>query len=153
MKTIYLDMNIYNRPFDDQSQIRIRMESLAVNVIFQKVGAKELKLVWSFILDYENSLNPYEHIRIEIEKLSLLASEIIMLNEVIENRAKIYESKGIKPRDALHLACSVESGAEYFITCDDRIIKKQGELSLDIIIINPIEFIVSAEEKRNGIFD
>ncbi len=27
---IYLDINIYNRPFDDQSQVRIRLETIAI---------------------------------------------------------------------------------------------------------------------------
>ena len=28
MKKIYLDMNIYNRPYDDQTQPRIKMETI-----------------------------------------------------------------------------------------------------------------------------
>jgi len=32
--TFYLDMNIYNRPFDDQSQMRIRLETMAITMIF-----------------------------------------------------------------------------------------------------------------------
>ena len=64
MEKVYLDMNIYNRPFDDQSQIRIKLETIAVFAILQMVKMGKLKLVWSFILDYENSLNPYDDIRL-----------------------------------------------------------------------------------------
>lgn len=64
---IYLDMNIYNRPFDDQSQVRIRLETIAIFSIFQKVKNKEFKLLWSFMLEYENSLNPYADVKQEIE--------------------------------------------------------------------------------------
>lgn len=66
MKKIYLDVNIYNRPFDDQSQVRIRLETIAIFSIMQKIKSKELSLIWSFIIDYENSLNPYDDIRQEV---------------------------------------------------------------------------------------
>ncbi|MFZ3091880.1 MAG: PIN domain-containing protein [Nitrospirota bacterium] len=33
------------------------------------------------------------------------------------------ESKGVKPRDALHIACALEAGADYFLTCDDKLIR------------------------------
>lgn len=54
---VYLDMNVYNRPFDDQTQVRIRLETIAVFAIFYMIRVQDLSLVWSFILDYENSLN------------------------------------------------------------------------------------------------
>jgi predicted nucleic acid-binding protein len=146
MKKIYLDMNIYNRPFDDQSQVRIRMESLAIFAILHRIKMRQLRLVWSFILDYENSLNPYEDIRIEIEKLACLASESVIATETIRTMAKEYERKGIKPRDALHLACAIISGATYFITCDDRIVKKQQDLGVSIQLVNPIYFTLQMEE-------
>ncbi|MDR1811691.1 MAG: hypothetical protein LBQ87_02590, partial [Candidatus Fibromonas sp.] len=57
---IYLDNCCYNRPFDDQSDIIIRLETEAKLFIQQKVKENALELVWSFILDYENSRNPFE---------------------------------------------------------------------------------------------
>ena len=57
---IYLDMNIYNRQFDDQSQIKIKLETLAIELIFSLIEMNKIKVVWSSILSYENSLNPYE---------------------------------------------------------------------------------------------
>jgi hypothetical protein len=153
MKKVYLDMNIYNRPFDDQSQTRIKLETIAVFAIFQMIKTGKLKLVWSFILDYENSLNPYDDIRLEIGNIAFLASEHIMASELIRTMAKIYESKGLKPRDALHLACAVKSGSEYLITCDDRIIKKYPSLGLSVKIMNPIQFILETEEKGYGTYE
>jgi hypothetical protein len=34
---IYFDMNIYNRMFDDQSQRRIRLETLAIDMRFMRM--------------------------------------------------------------------------------------------------------------------
>jgi predicted nucleic acid-binding protein len=141
MKKIYLDMNIYNRPYDDQTQPRIKMETIAVFAILHRIRAREISLVWSFMLDYENSLNPDETIRIENDHLGELASEYVLATEIVRSQAKTYEPKGIKPRDALHLACAVISGAEYFLTCDDRLLKKQRKLHVALKILNPIDFI------------
>lgn len=47
---LYLDMNVYNRIFDDQNQIKIRFETMAVDVIFELVEKRIHKLVWSFML-------------------------------------------------------------------------------------------------------
>jgi hypothetical protein len=43
---------------DDQNQLRIRLETAAVEGIFELAEGGALELAWSFMLDYENSLNP-----------------------------------------------------------------------------------------------
>ena len=53
-----MDNCCFNRPFDDQSQIRIRLEAESKLFIQQKVLEKKIELVWSYILDYENSVIP-----------------------------------------------------------------------------------------------
>jgi predicted nucleic acid-binding protein len=42
----------------------------------------------------------------------------------VADRAQSYVDQGIKPLDALHLACAVEGRADYFCTCDDRLLKR-----------------------------
>lgn len=51
---IYLDNCCFNRPFDDQSQIRIRLESEAKLKIQEEIQAGNFKMVWSYIIDHEN---------------------------------------------------------------------------------------------------
>ena len=51
MKHLYLDMNIYNRPHDDQMQPRIKMETVAVFAILSQIRAGEFSLIWSFMMD------------------------------------------------------------------------------------------------------
>ena len=63
-------MNIYNRCFDDQSQLRIRLETAAIEGIFVLAEGGASELVWSFMLDYENSLNPQEERKEWAELLS-----------------------------------------------------------------------------------
>ena len=54
---IYLDNCCFNRPFDDQKQIKLRLESEAKLFIQDKIIRNEVKLVWSYILDTDYVLN------------------------------------------------------------------------------------------------
>lgn len=56
---IYMDNCCFNRPFDDQSQLRIKLESEAKLKIQEEIRAGRLEMVWSYIIDYENSKNPF----------------------------------------------------------------------------------------------
>jgi hypothetical protein len=71
-------MNIYNRCFDDQSQLRIRLETGAIEGIFDLAENGGLELVWSFMLDYENSLNPQDERKEWAELLSQLCIHTIV---------------------------------------------------------------------------
>jgi len=42
---LYFDMNIYNRIFDDQSQMRIRFESMAIDILFELIEKGNYELV------------------------------------------------------------------------------------------------------------
>lgn len=145
MSKIYLDMNIYNRPFDDQTQVRIRLETIAIFSILQRIKNGDFSLLWSFMIDYENSLNPYNNIRSEIWMASSIANETITPDESVLAIARSFEAKGIKSRDALHLACALKGEAEYFLTCDDKLIKRASELGINLNIMNPLRFVEDLE--------
>jgi hypothetical protein len=85
---IYLDNCCYNRPFDDQNDIVVRIEAEAKLFIQQKVKEKSLELIWSFVLDYENSRNPFEDKRERISLWRDLSSEDCTLSKFIKNKAK-----------------------------------------------------------------
>ena len=57
---IYIDNCCFNRPFDDQSQIRIRLESEAKLRIQDDIIEGKFEFVWSYILEAENKANPFE---------------------------------------------------------------------------------------------
>jgi predicted nucleic acid-binding protein len=53
---------------------------------------------------------------------------------------------GLKPVDALHVACAIELNCDYFLTVDKSILKKATDISA-IKIKNPIDFIIEWEAK------
>jgi hypothetical protein len=58
-----LDNYCYNRPFDDQTQLIVNLETEAVLYIHEEIRKGKIELVWSYILDMENDDNPYEQKR------------------------------------------------------------------------------------------
>ncbi|RQD68254.1 MAG: PIN domain-containing protein [Tindallia sp. MSAO_Bac2] len=146
---IYFDMNIYNRLFDDQEQLRIRFESMAIDILFELVEKGKYKLMWSFMLDYENSRNPYVERRLHIDSISSLCDNVIKPNDRIKELAKdVVKRTNAREKDALHLASAIFEGCNYFITCDDKFIKtiakneqNMNELLNGIILYNPIDFL------------
>ena len=149
MTRIYLDTSIYNRPFDDRTQPKIFLETQAVILILQMVEAKLIELVSSSVLEYENSRNPYAIKQRFMNQYLQIAIMRQQVNEPIRQRAEQLELQGIKPIDALHVACAEAANSNYFITCDKRLINRCQELT--IVTLNPIDFIVEIEdENRNN---
>lgn len=149
---LYCDMNVYNRCFDDQSQIRIRLETAAIEAIFALAEGRNLTLVWSFMLEYENSLNPHGDRREGVGLLSRLCSETVKPSPAIMALGRrIVKGSKLKPRDALHLACADNGRCDYLVTCDDGLVKifhrKRSALKLNIKAVNPVEFIRREGEK------
>ena len=145
MIKIYLDICCFNRPYDNQTQLKIELETKAKLFVQNLVYTNKLALVWSYILDYENSKNIHVQKLSAIQKWQTLAVEDINeTNEIIE-KSKIIQNMGIKNADSLHLACAISSKCDYFITVDKRVLKYKCD---EINIIDPIEFIEIWEELK-----
>jgi hypothetical protein len=63
---LYLDLNCFNRPFDDQEQPRIATETAAVFSILQSVTEGADQLAWSDVLAFENARHPRPDRGVEI---------------------------------------------------------------------------------------
>jgi len=137
---VYLDTSTLNRIFDNQSQARIYLEATSVLVIFSLIEKQIVDIVSSDILLFENSKNPYNERNIFVGSVLKMAKSFQALNTKILKRAQELETDGIKGLDALHLACAEGLNVDYFITCDDKIIKKYcGKIEIK----TPVEFITN----------
>ncbi|MBI4685727.1 MAG: PIN domain protein [Nitrospirae bacterium] len=137
---IYLDNCCFNRPFDDQSQIRIRIETEAKLKIQEEVRSGKIQLIWSYILDYENNRNPYIERKVRINGWKKYALQDIEENPEVLKTANLLNQIGIQKIDSLHISCAVFSKCDYFLTTDDKILQKADQI--DYIKINdPIGFI------------
>ena len=115
---LYLDNCCFNRPFDDQTQLKIHLESQAKLAVQDMIINQKHSLVWSYMLEYENSQNPFEIRKDSIVKWKDIADTYVEENENILAVAEELLSKGIKAKDAIHIACAAETHCDYFLTTD-----------------------------------
>ncbi|MEW6387194.1 MAG: hypothetical protein AB1491_06735 [Thermodesulfobacteriota bacterium] len=142
MDLIYLDYNCFQRSFDEPRRIRIQMEALACQEIFLRAQASEIILVWSFMHEDETIICPFPERKYEVFRLATLCRTRLGPEEEIHHRAKLFQKNGkLSAKDAVHLACADFINANYFLTCDDKLIKKATRLKLEIKIMNPVDYL------------
>ena len=137
---VYLDNCCYNRPFDDQNQLKVLIESLAKLSIQQQMRDGTLEYVWSSVLDFEISKSRFVDRTIQIKPWEHRAVIKVLVDDSIRHRAKEFEAIGDKPIDALHVACAESANCDWFFTTDKDLIKKAKGISV-IRIANPVDFI------------
>jgi predicted nucleic acid-binding protein len=140
VKNIYFDVCSLCRPFDDQSFLRIRLETNAVNLILAKVHSKTFQLMASPVHFYEISSITDLSERIQVEML--LENEAKLVNAELKSvqlRTEELLGKGFGLADAAHVAFAESCGAD-FISCDDRLVKKCVKNNINVWAGSPIIF-------------
>ena len=135
---IYLDNCSLNRPFDDQRQLRVSLETQAKLFIQALVVKGDIELLWSYMSELENRKNPFENKQLSIASFSLHAIDFVKRSDLVSEKADQFAAQGLKDADAIHLACAIEGGADFLITTDDKVLKFP---SSDVQIVDPITFI------------
>ncbi len=145
---IYLDNCCYNRPYDDQTQVRIHIEAEAKLYIQNMVKQGKLELVTSYMLDIENSANHSATKRASINDFMKLYETLYVTVEQAEEinllAAEIVKT-GVKTKDAVHVACAIFARCDYFISTDDRLLKYKDER---VQLVSPCEFIRLYKEEE-----
>jgi predicted nucleic acid-binding protein len=140
---IYLDICTFNRQFDDQNQLRIKLETEAKLFIQQGIIAGHHELVWSYVLEYENNQNKFDDRRNAIYDWKKIAKIHCTENDKIIEYAEKLNALSIRTKDALHIACGVFTDSDYFITTDKHLFNLRFN---DIRIINSLTFLNEVEE-------
>ena len=139
---IYLDTCSLQRPLDDRSQLRIRMEAEAILAILGLCETGALRMVSSEALELEVAKNPLPQRRVFAVETMKLADEVVEINDIIVNRAKLLEQQGFKGMDALHIAAAESGNVEFFCSCDDRLVRRAKSLvDLTLRFGTPLELL------------
>ena len=136
---VYLDNCCYNRPFDDQAQVKVLLETIAKLDIQQKMRDGELEFVWSSVLDFEIGKSRFIDRAMQILPWANGAVTRVLVDDATRQRAKYFESVGVKPVDALHVACAETAACDWFFTTDNGLIKK-AKAHTPMRVANPVEF-------------
>ncbi len=141
---VYLDNCCFNRPFDDQDTLTVRMETEAKLQVQSMIKSGALDLGWSYVLDFENAANPFEERRKEIQRWRELADQQVKETPDILSDMREAITAGLKPLDALHMACAVALSCEVFLTVDKNILRKISVFK-GMRVLNPIDFAMEKE--------
>lgn len=145
---IYLDNCCYNRPYDDQSQLMVSIETQCKLWIQKMIREGSYELVSSYMLRYECINSPFiDWKRAIIQFIDKYADYIVDVDRknLIEERAQDIMSTGIKFKDACHVASAIFAGCDYFISTDKRLLRYKSE---EIKLVSPVEFL---EEVRKSL--
>jgi hypothetical protein len=125
---IYLDMCSIQRPLDTKTPPRIAVEAEAVLGVLTLCETGQVELMTSETLQFELDRNPHPVRKTYAFDVLAKATVSIQTDPQIEEQARTFRTKGIKPLDALHLASAVVAKADYFCTCDDPFLKRAKAL-------------------------
>jgi predicted nucleic acid-binding protein len=144
---IYLDLCAIQRPLDSPNQVRIALEAEAVLgiIAFCDTGQAELLSSEALLYEGEQSSLPIrrEHTIAVLSK----AENVIIVTEKEKLRAEKLMTFGIKPLDALHVALAETGNADYFCTCDDRLLHNAKQVkSLMVKVVSPIDLVQEIEK-------
>jgi hypothetical protein len=139
---VYLDICCLKRPFDDQRQPRIRMESEAILALLA-LPAGQIEFVRSKAHDVENDQNPLLWRAARVRDWLASQMAIDTPAEALLTRTRELLPLGFGPFDALHLASAEFAMASVFLTVDDRLISAATRSSalLKVGVREPVGFL------------
>jgi predicted nucleic acid-binding protein len=141
---IYLDVCCLNRPFDDQTQDRIHLEAEAILTILNHSRTASWNVIGSDAIDYEISKMPDNDKRLMVQILSTIHDAHVRVDAGVERRAVELKRAGLKPMDALHVACAEKGKAEILLTTDDNLLSKalKNQRTLKVRVENPLRWVM-----------
>ena len=137
---VYLDNCCYNRPFDDQSQPKIALETAAKLLVQAQMRSGAIEYAWSDELDGEVKDSPFRDQRKRILPWRDAAAVRIAITSEIVRRGREFMQLGVKTADALHLACAEAADCDWFLTVDRGILKKIQNVGT-MRVANPLTYI------------
>jgi predicted nucleic acid-binding protein len=138
---IYLDNCCFNRPYDDQTQEKVHLESEAVLGIIKRFKQLDFEIIGSAALDLEISKisDSYKRAKVRFFYERTITKKAKYNQATLERVKELQELSAIRVLDRFHLAFA-ENYADMLLTTDLRFEKACSKLGLEIRVINPIVY-------------
>ena len=146
-KALYLDVCTLCRPFDDQSQMRIHLETNAYYLILQAIRSAHYEMIVSPV--HFEEVNAISDAQEKQELLTILATfgtQAQCDSVATRARAEDLHTRRFGVADAAHVAFA-EVTANIFLTCDDRLVKRCKREHVLVSVMNPVEFAIAEDLK------
>lgn len=136
---VYLDMCCLKRPFDDQAQPRIRLESEAVLALIS-APAGTFAFLRGAALDLENNQNPLAQRAAKVGQWLQTLPLLDLPEADAQARTAELIRLGFKNFDAFHIACAELGAAAVFCSCDERLLATAARhaAALKVRVVNPL---------------
>lgn len=140
---IYLDVCCLNRPFDQQTQARIRLETEAILEIINYCQAGTWTLITSNVLEAEINQTPNIERVENVKKILSIAKIKVLSGDWLSERTKDLQKLGFASYDAAHIASAERAKVDIFLTTDDRLLKKSQTFAqlLKVKVNNPLQWL------------
>ena len=156
MKTckIYLDSCCVSRPYDNQTQNRIKSETAAIMQIIARFWNGEWQAITSKVLQFEinriSDLTKRSFVKALFTSIPQTVFVSVGGSEIFRGRQ--LEALGFKESDALHIACAETAKADVFLTTDDAVIRRAKRLrsQLRVEVENPDTWLQEHTSGKGG---
>lgn len=145
---VYLDVCCLNRPLDDQSQDRIRLETEAILLIYRRCRMENWSLISREAIEAEISKTPDSQ-RIKKVELALSIAKLrIPLSDEVRQRSIELVKLGFKAFDAIHIASAEAGQVDVMLTTDDRLLRKilQCRNQIRTLVKNPVNWLLEINQ-------
>ena len=151
---IYLDVCCLSRPFDDQIQYRVRLESEAILIILHRFYVHEWEWIGSEAIEIEVGNTPDIGKRQHLAGLASYIHKSVKIRDNEVRRSGQPEKLGFKSFDAMHIACSESGDADYFLTTDDKLLRLTGreKEKLNVRTANPLYWLTEVISNESRIY-
>jgi hypothetical protein len=113
-----------------------------VKRFFFRAEIEEIQLAWSFMHEDETLLCPFPNrLNVAFILSTLCKMRIGPEDEIYASALEFQRRCNLTSKDAVHLACAHFIKADYFLSCDNRLVKQAKKLELDMVISNPVDYI------------
>ena len=118
------------------------MEAIACQETFTQAEINKVNLIWSFMHQDETLLCPFPQRKYAVLNMANICHvKIPPKIEIIELAKSLQQQTKLSSKDAIHVAAAEHIKADFFLTCDDNLMKQALKLNLRTVIINPIDYI------------
>lgn len=147
MIRVYLDTCCYSRPSDDQTQLRVRLESEAILDILERATRGEWTIIGSGAVQAELAVIRDPDRQLGAKELAGYSAEHVDPDEDQHRRGEALERMGLRGYDSLHVACAEAAGADVLLTTDDALIRRAWRLQhqLTVRVANPVSWLEEIE--------
>lgn len=140
-RSVYLDVCALNRPFDDQSQMRIRLETDAILLVLSLVRDGRIRLLTSRVHQVEIAANPDTTRRQHV--LQLLQEFGVKIqtdsHSSVRQRAEELADLGMGVVDAAHVAYAEAARCD-LVSVDDRLLRQCLRIPVSIWCGTPMAY-------------